>query len=236
MAWTAEIRAKAQETKARKKREAVEALAVRAAAPEEPAPEVMPALGDAPQVVEIEDEVAVSEPPAVGMPSPFERFLAEIDDETRELLTEEDGSIPQLEAIWAARVKAAKEARREVAKKQATARADRMAKTDAGLVSPEDAASAALQRMLARKVTWKVEMMRDSKGNLLDEGYRIDGELLYHGQMVTRTYGQWLSYREQWWRAKQHELDFQGRGQVDELRRVSTGALDVKFNPNGARA
>jgi hypothetical protein len=54
--------------------------------------------------------------------------------------------------------------------------------------------------------------------------------------MVTRTYGQWLSYREQWWRAKQHELDFQGRGQVDELRRVSTGALDVKFNLNGARA
>ncbi len=232
--WTAEEREAASIVAKERHRLKREAAAVRPS--EEPEPEVMPSLDEAPQTAELEVEIAVSEPPVSGMPSPFERFLAEIDDETRELLTEEDGSIPQLEAIWAARVKAAKDARREVAKKQATARADRMAKTDAGLVSPEDAAAAALQRSMSRKVSWTVEMVRDPNGNLIDEGYRINGELLYHGRRVVATYAEWLSYREMVWRARNHEMDFEGKGLLNEQRRLSTGALDVKFNLNGAHA
>ncbi len=226
----------AEGRKAAADKRAADALAAVKAAPEEPAPEVMPALDEGPGVSDPEDEMAPSEPPQAGMTDPFQRFLAELDDETRELLTEEDGSIPQLEAIWAARVKAAKDARREVAKKQATARADRMAKTDAGLVSPQDAAAAALQRSMDRKVSWVVEMARDANGNLIDEGYRINGELLYHGRHVTGTYGEWLSYREMVYRARNHEMDFEGKGLLNEQRRLSTGALDVKFNLNGARA
>ena len=207
--------------------------AAKAAPPEpEPEPEIMPSLDSGP-MPEFEDEIAVSEPPQVGMLDPFERFLADLDPETRELLTEPDGSTPQLRAIYEAEVKKAKDARREVAKKQAAARASRLAKTDAGLVSPEDAAVADLQRKMSRKVSWVPEMQRDDRGHIVDAGYRVDGKLLYDGLRVTGTYAEWLSYREMAWRARQNEMDFQGKGKLNEQRRLSTGALSVSY---GARA
>ena len=207
--------------------------AAKAAPPEpEPEPEIMPPLDSGP-MPEFEDEIAVSEPPQVGMLDPFERFLADLDPETRELLTEPDGSTPQLRAIYEAEVKKAKDARREVAKKQAAARASRLAKTDAGLIAPEDAAVAELQRKMSRKVSWVPEMQRDDRGHILDAGYRVDGKLLYDGLRVTGTYAEWLSYREMAWRARQNEMDFQGKGKLNEQRRLSTGALDLKY---GARA
>lgn len=230
MAWTQEMRDKARETRKRKLREAAEAkAAAKIAAPaEEPAPEVMPPVGDtAPRHEDPLDEMEISEPPVAGMADPFERFLADLDPETRELLTEEDGSTPQLRAIFEGEVKRARDARREVAKKQAASRASRIAKTDAGLISPEDAAAAALQRRMNRKVKWVVEMVKDPNGRLIDEGYRIDGRLLYHGQEVTGTYGEWLSYIEMVYRARNSEMDFEGKGLHNEHRRLSTGALSV---------
>ncbi len=207
--------------------------AAKAAAPPEPEPEIMPSLDSGPIGEPVEDEIAVSEPPRGGMPDPFETFLADLDPETRELLTEPDGSVPQLRAIYEAEVKKAKDARREVAKKQAAARASRHAKTDAGLVSPEDAAAADLQRRMNRKVSWVPEMQRDDRGHIVDAGYRVDGRLLYDGIRVTGTYAEWLSYREMAWRARQNEMDFQGKGKINEQRRLSTGALSVSY---GARA
>lgn len=218
----------------RGEREAAQAKAAATAAPpEEPPPEIMPTLDDdVPGPAE--DEIAISEPPTGGMFDPFERFLADLDSETRELLTEEDGSVPQLRAIFEAEVKKAKEARREVAKKQAAARASRHAKTDAGLIAPEDAASAALQRRMNRKVTWTVEMAKNPNGHLIDEGYRIDGRLYGHGETVTGTYGEWLSYIEMVYRARNSEMDFEGKGLLNEHRRLSTGALSVTLGGRAA--
>jgi hypothetical protein len=197
----------------------------------EPEPEMMPSLDDRapPKVEDPLDEMGVSEPPVSGLADPFERFLADLDPETRDLLTEEDGSIPQLEKIWTDRVKEAKDARREVARKQASARASRLAKTDAGLISPEDAEAAALQRRMNRKVSWIVDMVRDANGNFIDEGYRVDGRIWQHGEKVTGTYGEWLSYIEMNFRARNHEMDFEGKGLLSEQRRLSTGALTVNF-------
>jgi hypothetical protein len=227
--WTPEQRAEA--SRKAKERLAANKIA-KAAAPPEPEPEIMPPL-DGGQMPEFEDEIAVSEPPQVGMSDPFERFLADLDPETRELLTEPDGSTPQLRAIYEAEVKKAKDARREVAKKQAAARASRHAKTAAGLISPEDAAEAALQRWLNQKVSWTVEMQRDGRGHVLDAGYRVDGRLLYDGQRVTATRAEYLSYRSMAWLARQNEMNFQGKDKVNEQRMLSAGALSVSY---GARA
>ena len=232
MPFNAESLAKAQETKRRKKLEAAAAIAT-GVAPEEEAPIVMPPL-DGPRA-ELE-EPTITEPPKAGLPDPFEAFLADLDDETRELLTEPDGSVPQLRAIYDAQVAKAKEARRKVAQEQAVARASRHAKGAAGLISDKDMAAAALREKMNRKVTWIPEIPVDANGNLIDEGYRIDGRILHHGLPVTGTYGEWLSYREQAWRARNHEMDFEGKGLLNAQRRLSTQALDVKVAVGGARA
>ena len=232
MAWTQEMRDKSAATRERKKREAAEAKAVVKAAPPEPEPEVMPGLDEDPFGL---GPLPADEPASEPTDDPFERFLSDLDLETRKLLTEEDGSTPQLRAIFEAEVKKAKEARREVAKKQAAARASRHAKTDAGLISPEDAAAAAFQRMMNRKVKWTPRMQRDDQGRILDAGIRIDGRLLYDGIEVTGTYGEYLSCREIEWRQRQAQMDFEGKSKLNEQRRLSTGALRVEFNLNGAQ-
>ena len=229
MPFNAESLAKAQETKRRKKLEAAAAIAT-GAVPEEEAPIIMPPL-DGPRA-ELE-EPAIAEPPKVGLPDPFEAFLADLDDETRELLTEPDGSVPQLRAIYDARNAKAKEARRKVAQEKAAAKADRHARGAAGLISDKEMAAQALREKMNRKVTWVPEIPVDANGNLIDEGYRIDGRILHHGLPVTGTYGEWLSYREQAWRARNHEMDFEGKGLLNAQRRLSTQALDVKVAVGG---
>ena len=229
MPFNAESLAKAQETKRRKKLEAAAAIAT-GAAPEEEAPIIMPPL-DGPRA-DLE-EPAIAEPPKVGLPDPFEAFLADLDDETRELLTEPDGSTPQLRAIYDARNAKAKEARRKVAQEKAAAKADRHTRGAAGLISDKEMAAQALREKMNRKVTWVPEIPVDANGNLIDEGYRIDGRILHHGLPVTGTYGEWLSYREQAWRARNHEMDFEGKGLLNAQRRLSTQALDVKVAVGG---
>mgnify|MGYP001572605824 CR=1 FL=1 len=207
-------------------------LAKASLAPQEPdeAPLVMPSLGIAAPPIVVEDGPESQLQTDPDPLDPFERFLADLDDETRELLTESDGSTPQLRTIYEAEVKRAKDARREVAKKQAIARAARHAKVGAGLITPDDAAAVALRERMQRKVTWTPELPTDPSGNLVDVGYRVDGRILFHGQPVTGTYGEWLSYREQAWRARSHEMDFEGKGLLNAQRRLSTGALVAKLN------
>jgi hypothetical protein len=193
-----------------------------------PEPEMMSNLEQKEAAAKYEsDPAAVT---ALYDPDPFDRFVADLDPETRELLTDGDGSTPQLRAIFEAEVKKAKEARREVARKQAAVRAGRLAKTDAGLIAPEDAAAAEVQRYMNKKVSWVVEMVRDPNGNLIDEGYRIDGRLYTDGEVIKdKTMAHYLSYREQFWRAKQGEMDFEGKGLLNEHRRLSTGSLSVSM-------
>lgn len=154
----------------------------------------------------------------------FERFLAAQDDDIRELL-----SVVELRVIFEAETKRAQDERKAAAKKTATTRAQRHAKATAGLLPAAAIAAAELRDRLSQKVKWTVNMPEaGNSGMLIDEGIRIDGKLLYHGQEVTGTLAEYDSYRSIEWAAHQGELDFQGRGRLSKLRQTATGFLNMK--------
>jgi hypothetical protein len=227
--WTEEERQAsslaAKERHRLKRLEAAEARAVAAAAPE-PEPVLMPAVpreGEATQpIIEVDDGMGISELPAAGLPDPFEAFLAAQDAETRAVLTD-----IELRTIYELEIKRAAEAKRAAAKKIAGQRAQRHAQAVAGLIPAEQLAAAAQRERLNRKVSWVVNMPEaGNSGMLIDEGVRIDGRLLYHGQKVTGTLAEYESYRSIEWLAHQNELDFQGRGRLSRLRQTATGFIN----------
>lgn len=206
-------------------RAAAAAKAAEAAPAEEP-PIVMPSIGqhdwrEADDAPELGDEAAVVEPSA---DDPFERFLAAQDAETRSILTD-----AELRVIFEVETKKAAEAKREAAKKAVQARAARAARVDAGLIAPADAEHADWLRKMARKVTFTPEMPQDANGREIDIGYRVNGEIIYPGQPWTGTYGEFLSLREQQWRAMNHEMDFEGKGKLSQQRQLSAQALTAKL-------
>jgi hypothetical protein len=228
-AWTQEQRdahsAAVKERHRLKRLEAAEARVAAAAAPE-PEPALMPAVpreGEAPQpIIEVDDGMGISDPPAAGLPDPFEAFLAAQDAETRAVLSDAD-----LRVIYELEVKRAAEAKHAAAKKLAAHRAQRHAQAVAGLIPAEQLAAAAQRERLNRKVSWVVNMPEaGNSGMLIDEGVRIDGRLLYHGQKVTGTLAEYESYRSIEWLAHQNELDFQGRGRLSRLRQTATGFIN----------
>ncbi len=152
----------------------------------------------------IEDE----QPEARGLDG-FGLFLAAQDAETIEALGE-----TELRVIWEVGEKKAKDLRREELKKKAQDRALQQAKGRVGLTPQAEIDAAELQRRNARKVTYTPDLPE-----LGDVGLRINGNILYHGQPVTVTYGQWLSFREIEWRNKNAELDFEGKGRLHHLRK-----------------
>ncbi len=154
----------------------------------------------------------------------FERFLAAQDDETRSVLSD-----MELRLIYEIEVKRAADERKNILKKAAATKALRHARTTAGLIPAEAVAAAALRDRLNQKVTWTVNMPEaGNSGMLIDEGMRIDGRLLYHGQEVVGTMAEYESYRDIEWRAHQHELDFQGKGKLSRLRQTATGFLNMR--------
>jgi hypothetical protein len=209
-----------------KRLEVAEARIVAAAAPE-PEPTLMPAV---PREGELRGEPDDWQPPApllgdipvVGLPDPFEAFLAAQDAETRAVLTD-----AELRVIYELEVKRAAEAKHAAAKKLAAHRAQRHAQAVDGLIPAEQLAAAAQRERLNRKVSWVVNMPEaGNSGMLIDEGVRIDGRLLYHGQKVTGTLAEYESYRSIEWLAHQNELDFQGRGRLSRLRQTATGFIN----------
>ena len=213
--------AKAREAQ-KAKREAAAAKAAEAA-PTEEAPLQMPAMNQNWREPVVEDEPAAEVEPA-DPSDPFEVFLAAQDEETRSILSD-----AELRVIFEVETRKAQEARREATKKVAQARAARAARVAEGLISPSDAARAERKRKLARMVTFTPEIPQDANGNLIDVGYRVNGEILFHGQQVTRPYGVYLSVREQMWRATNHEMDFEGKGRISHQRRLSAQALTAKL-------
>lgn len=208
----------------RKKREA-EAKAAEAAPDAEPAPIVMPKL-----VLEGEVPPPAFEDPDEGIfeedepQDEFERFLAAQDDETRELLTD-----AELRVIYEQETARAAKERKEAARKGALARAQRHARVVAGLVGPEALEAQARLDRLNRKVTWTINMPEaGNTGMLIDEGMRIDGRLMRHGETVTGTMAQYESYRSIEWNAHQGELDFQGKGKLSRLRQTASGINNMR--------
>jgi hypothetical protein len=208
-------------------------VAARAAAAPEPDPIPMPPIvhegvgsptiiGDPP--AEDPDDATLYGPVEDAEPDDFERFLAAQDDEIRDILSD-----VELRVIYEAETKRAAEEKKANAKKLAVARAQRHAKATAGLLGPEAIAAAALRDRLAQKVRWTVNMPEaGNSGMLIDQGIRINGRLLQHGQEITGTLAEYESYRAIEWNAHQNELDFQGRGKLSKLRQTATGFINMK--------
>jgi len=218
MPLTPEHKAKMAAGREAARRKAAEAKAATVATPE-PEPLVMPPVPREGEIAEanlVEDEIAVAEPPVVGMPDPFEAFLAAQDEETRSVLTD-----AELRIIYEVETKRAEEAKRTAAKKAAAVRAQRHAQAVAGLVPAEQMEELARKERLNRKVSWTVNMPEaGNTGQLIDEGLRVDGQLLYHGKTVTGTMAEWESQRHLMWSADQNELNFQGKGRLSKLRQA----------------
>lgn len=170
-------------------------------------------------------ELPVISAAAVPSPedTPFDRFLSGLDAETRELLDE-----AELRAIFAAQTVKAKAERKTALQKSATEKALHQAKVEAGVLPAAAIADAAWKARMAEKVTFTPDLP-----SLGDIGLRVDGTVYLHGHRVTVTMGQYLSFREMEWRAKQAELDFEGRARDHHLRQ-GAGSLNLRLN--GVRA
>ncbi len=171
----------------------------------------------APEAAEVVEE------PTDPALDPFERFLAAQDEETRDLLSD-----IELRVIFEEETKKAALAKKDAARKAAVKRAERAAKADAGLISSGDLAAQQLRERNSQKVRYTPMLPQTPDGGLIDEGFRVDGRLLFHNMPITVTRAEALSLREMEWRAMSAELDFEGRNRLSQLRRTATGALDQR--------
>lgn len=219
MAFTPEMRAKAQETKRRHREMAAQQQPEETVS--EPAP-VMPGLeGDDWSPDNPLDPVAEPGLP----PTPYELFLSSLSDETRELLDE-----AELREAFDAATREANAERKKRLKAGAAAKAKDQARAVAGLLPAEELAHREWQEKMSRKVRWTpILPFVDGTTGLVDDGLLIDGRRLYHNQEVETTYGEWLSCRSILWNLRQHELDFKGEGRLSSLRR-DVNARGISFS------
>jgi hypothetical protein len=153
------------------------------------------------------------EAPAEEPQDDFERFLAAQDADIRDLLSD-----VELRVIYEAEQKRAAEEKKTAAKKLAVQRAQRHARSTAGLIGPEAVAAANLRERMNMPVSWVVNMPEaGNSGTLIDEGIRINGKLYVHGTTVEGTLAEYISYREIEYRAHENERQFQGRSRMSKL-------------------
>jgi hypothetical protein len=212
MALTDEQRAARAAALAKGRERAAANRAAKAAAPDEP-PVVMPPIvheGESAPTPIAEPDVA-DEP--VEVSDDFERFLLAQDDETRSVLSD-----VELRVIFETETKRAAEERKVSLKKTVATKALRHARATAGLIPVEAIAAQALRDRLGQKVQWIINMPEaGNSGTLIDQGVRIDGKLYVHGQSVTGTLAEYISYREIEGRAHENERQFQGRSRMSKL-------------------
>lgn len=165
-------------------------------------------------------KAAEPEPVAVDVPSAddpqldgFDEFVLTLDPEARKILSD-----AQLMAIYSAAQARADEEKKKAAEKRAMERALGAARSQKGLVPAEKADRLEWQRRMAEMVTFTPDLPE-----LGDIGLRIDGQIYLHGREVTVTRAQQDSYRDIVWRARQAELDFEGKGRLSHLRRQIAG-------------
>ena len=143
----------------------------------------------------------------------FERFLAAQDADIRDLLSD-----LELRVIYDAEQKRAAEEKKTTAKKLAVQRAQRHARSTAGLIGPAALAAADLRERMNLPVSWVINMPEaGNSGTVIDEGVRINGKLYVHGTTVEGTLAEYISYREIEYRAHENERQFQGRSRMSRL-------------------
>ena len=154
----------------------------------------------------------------------FELFLAEQDEDVRRLLT-----VVELRVIYETEVKRAQEEKKAAARKAVQARALRHAKVSAGLLPPEAIEAQKRREWHSQRVKWTVNMPEaGSSGKVVDAGVRINGRLYAHGEEMTGTLDEYISYRSIEARAHENEQNFQGRGKLQKLRQTATGFINMK--------
>jgi hypothetical protein len=124
----------------------------------------------------------------------------------------------ELRVIYDAEQKRAAEEKKTAAKKLAVQRAQRHARSTAGLIGPAAIAAADLREWLNQIVVWTVNMPEaGNSGTLIVVGLRIEGKFLPHGTEQTTTLAVYLSAREIMERARENERQFQGRSRMSRL-------------------
>jgi hypothetical protein len=223
MALTKEERAeiaRANMAKAREARAAKKIAALADPATAEPSiavaeggePALMPALEIDPETLEAD--------PAFEALDAFDRYLSGLDAETRELLGEDE-----LRRIYAENEKKALEEKRTARRQVARERALQHAKIEAGLMPVTAIEHQKWLDRMNEKVSFVVDLPEFS-----DVGLRIDGIIYLHGFRYTVTRAQYESFRDIIYRARQAELDFEGRGRSHWLRKQATGTLGERLD------
>ncbi len=154
----------------------------------------------------------------------FEMFLAEQDEDTRRLLT-----VVELRVIYETGIKRIEEEKKAAARKAVEARALRRARVNAGMLPAEAIEAQKRREWHSQKVKWTVNMPEaGNSGRVVDAGVRINGRLYVHGEEMTGTLDEYISYRSIEARAHENEQNFQGRGKLQKLRQTATGFINMK--------
>ena len=162
------------------------------------------------------------EPP----PSPYDLFLLSLDSETRGLLSD-----AELRAIFEASEKKALDEKRQRLQKQAADRALHQARAGAGLLPKEAIAEAAWRSRMEEKVTFTPHLPESCyMEHFACPCLVVNGKAYPDGVEVTTTRGEYMSFREQVWRAQQAEMDFEGRSRLHHLRRERFASFDTRVS------
>lgn len=159
-------------------------------------------------------------------PSPYDLFLLSLDSETRGLLSD-----AELRAIFEASEKKALDEKRQRLQKQAADRALHQARAGAGLLPKEAIAEAAWRSRMEEKVTFTPHLPESCyMEHFACPCLVVNGKAYPDGVEVTTTRGEYMSFREQVWRAQQAEMDFEGRSRLHHLRRERFASLDTRVS------
>jgi hypothetical protein len=203
------------------RRRAAEERRAQKLSPIKPQYEVVPGIEAAPIVWTVGQ--TEPEPPS---PSPYDLFLLSLDSETRGLLSD-----AELRAIFEAGEKKALDEKRQRLQKQAADRALHQARAGAGLLPKEAIAEAAWRARMEEKVTFTPHLPESCyMEHFACPCLVVNGKPYPDGVEVTTTRGEYMSFREQVWRAQQAEMDFEGRSRLHHLRRERFASLDTRVS------
>lgn len=195
---------------------------VEADPPPPPAPEEeAPAM----QMVE-HDHLAEPEPEPPPQPepaTPFEAYLAALPDDIREIM-----DVDELAKEFAKAEAEAKEEARRVAREKARARAKKLARASAGLQTQTEIEAERLAERNNRmvRITPQMPFVGDTGGTSA-ACVELDNVKYVHGQTYTVPYARALVIRDILFRLHQHELDFEGKGRLNGLRREHASKINL---------
>lgn len=167
---------------------------------------------------------------------PFALFLASIDAETRELLSDDE-----LRDIYNAQLAAKQAEKKARAKKAIIEKAGHAAAIAAGLLPQAQQDELERQRRMNEMVEVRIEMPpADENGGLPDIGFRVNGRIFLHGFRYTVTRDVYDSLKEMMYRAGESQLLFEGKNRKYRAWLMGRGQNDPRYHidlaPNGALA